>query len=218
MLRFNEKTFLAQFFSLGKHQRTILKRIVWFFKTYSDAHPSQATIAKNIPCSRKHVNRTIAQFKEWGWVWLQSRGPRRTKRLQIPEWLASLDLDNLKPLMKQEVTSEVTHSSMYSKITGNQKPTGDPHSKCRKKEVLEPLTIPTWVQHKASKLTLEEKLKLSMCAEATFDKALGLAKFLLSKDKAISNQHGYVVGTTIKMQEQLSGRLPWRRYYQTLGM
>ena len=34
-------------------------------------------IAPQQDCSRKHVNRTFALFKQWGWIWLQSTEQRK---------------------------------------------------------------------------------------------------------------------------------------------
>jgi hypothetical protein len=217
MCQINEKEFLKAFFSLSKHQRTILKRLVWYYNKYPDAHPTQAKIAERIPCSRKHVNRTIALFKRWGWISLESRGPRHAKRLFIPQFLASMDLDNIKPLINLKVTSEVTHSLVSLNVASKPKPTGNIYQKFRKKEAIEPLVIEDWVKRKAFGLSLEQQMKLSLVKEWAFDNAYAKAKFMYSQGVRFKDENAYVVGTAIKMQQEKTGRLPWNRFYQTFA-
>jgi len=217
MCQINEKEFRNFFFSLGKHQRTILKRIVWYYNKYPDAHPTQSTIAEGIPCSRKHVNRTFALFKRHGLLSLESRGPRHAKRLFIPHFLASMDLDNIKPLINPKVTSEVTHSLDSLNVASKPKPTGNKYQKFRKKEAIEPLVVEDWVKRKAFGLTLEQQLKLSLTTEWAFDNALAKAKFMYSKGVRFKDESAYVVGTAIKMHQEKNGKPDWKRYYQTIG-
>lgn len=190
--------FFVLYDKLGPLQKKIWQRIVWYVKKYPNANPSQFKISVNIPCSRKHVNRTLALFKRHGWLSLISRGLRRTKTLFIPYHLLMIDVSKREYLRKLEVTSEVTHS--YSSI----------YPRTRKKTGA--LEMPIRIQK--MKISWENKVKLSLIPEKYLDWALESAKLDQKKGKIFTNPESYVVGTAIKMALKQKHPINWGLYFQ----
>ena len=207
--------FLEKFFRLGKKQKRILKQAQWIVRKMGrNAHPSQEYLSKGIPCSREHINRTYALFKRYGWIELIDRGRRLPKGIKMAEFLIDLDLSNLGDFSYEEITPKVT-GIIYSQTPTGKGRAGD---FSRKKEEVEPLEIPEWVQKLAAGCSLENKLKLSLLSEGSLIDALEKAKFKFSKGYPIRDPEKYVVGSAIKIFEATTGRRPeWRRFYRTLS-
>lgn len=197
--------FFAEYDKLSALQKEIWKYISWFAKSRPVAFPSQTKMAAKFKCSRKHVNRTLALFRKWGWLWLQSRGRKKSKILNIPSHLLQLDIGKREYFKRVEVTSKVTHS--LSRRHGNTSgKTGGFHLD---------LQIPEYLQK--TRLSQEHKLKLALVSQRSYQEALEIAKFMYSKGKVQADKvESYVVGTAIRLSEKYGEKLEWKRYYETI--
>src|SRR5579885_3668138 len=189
---------LDEFFSkydfLGDVQKQIWKRICWFVKKFPNAFPGQETLAKKIGCSRKHINRTLAKFAEFGWVSLSSRGARKTKTLHISPVFVQIDLVNRKWFKRTEVTSEVTHSNISNRIfTGKAK--GEIFK--RKNTTLDPSPL-----GRELKMSDDGALKLSLLPDAIQHEALRIAKQLGSQGWQPEKPEQYFLGIGFKIARE----------------
>lgn len=192
--------FFTLYDPLGPLEKKIWNAAVWWVKKFPCAHPKQIKIADHVGCSRKHVNRALAKFKKYGWLYLTSRGAKRTKIIGIPAHLVCLDVVNREYFKRIEVTSKVTHSSSRF-----------PNSTSRKTGGLD---VPLDVQK--MKISFENKLKLSMVSEKVRQDALESAKLDHGKGKILANIENYVAGTAIKMAQKRGERLNWPEFYRQL--
>ena len=195
-------SFFKVYDKLGKHQKKILRRLIWYYNKYPNAHPSQEKIAAGIPCSREHVNRTIALFKSYGWLWLDFRGPRKTKTIKMHDWLALIDLDKRQWFRRIEITSEITHSYLPNKrYTGGK--TGG---------AIPPLSIPNYLQN--LRISLDSKLKLSLVSQHTYQETLHACKRKSEKGFFPKNEEKYFVGFALKMAMKKGEKIDWPSYYK----
>ena len=109
--------FFQRYDMLGDLQKEIWKKIVTWCKVYPCAFPCQSTIADELGCSRKHVNRTLKKFQEFGWIILISRGFKKAKRLFIGESYRQIDLINRNYFKRVEIISERTQNYSNEKNT-----------------------------------------------------------------------------------------------------
>lgn len=200
--------FFTQFDPLTHLQKKIFESLQWWVRKFPNAHPRQEKIAKHVGCSRKHVNRTLKKFQEFGWIYLTSRGKKRTKIIGMCTYLVMMQLSKREYLKKLEVTSEVTHSSFSCKrITGK----GKAASFCKVLEIAKHV--------KDLAISLKNKLKLSSIDECYYHKARETANARHKKKKFESNAQyeAYVVGTAVKMAMQDGKSIDWKTYYYTLN-
>lgn len=200
--------FFALYDQLGQLQQKIWQRIVWYCTRYPNAHPTQEKIAKGIPCSRKHVNRTLALFQQHGWLHLSSRGPRRAKCLIVLHQFLVIDVSRRQYSRKVEVTSKVTHSDSIeirtSRVTGTIN-----FSKKGERQVK--LDIPLWLEKKP--FSHENKLKLSLCSHEAYSQAYSETGDRLNCGWKIGNMEDYLVESTIKIAQKRGEKLNWRSFY-----
>lgn len=215
--------FYLEFDKLGDLQKQIWMATCWWVKRFPAAFPKQQRIADEVGCSRKHVNNTFKKFKDLGWLYLLSRGSRRTKVLGVPCHLVTMDPYHRKGLRSVEVTSEVTHSisnikertskraGVFSEKFGQK--IGPPDPK---------LEIPDYIQK--TKLSLKKKLKLSLLPQNIYHNALETTKRMHLKG-FIGNEpdrfERYMIGTAFKMAKKARIPINWGSYYdevQRLGI
>lgn len=195
----------ANFFTLydplGRLEKKIWDAARWWVKKFPCAHPKQIKIADHIGCSRKHVNRAFSKFKSYGWLYLTSRGARRTKILGIPTHLIAMDLVNREYFKRIEVTSKVTHSSSRFPNTTSRT--------CRLKK--EPLVIPKLAQ----KLGYSEDSgkKLALVPEYILQETLYQCQKMGKRGFKPDKEERYFVETALKMAQDKGHKLEWRRFY-----
>lgn len=196
-------SFLMEYDKLGKDQKEIFKITRWWCNRFPCAAPSQKKIAEKIGCSRKHVNRTFAKFKQLGWLYLTSRGLRRTKILGMPLHLCQMDVAKREYFKRVEVTSKVTYSySRYRNITG-----------MSGKVVRKNLEIPKLAQKLG--YSKDSSLKLALVPECVLQETLYQCKKLGKKGFRPNNEESYFVGMALKMAKKKGHKLDWRSYYAT---
>ncbi len=198
-------SFFNLYDKLGNHQKKILRRLIWYHNRYPNAHPSQTKIAKGIVCTREHVNRTIALFKSYGWIWLEFRGAKKTKTIRMHEWLAMIDLVERQWFKRLEITSEITHSYLSRRIPTGRKTGG----------AVPPLVIPFYLQN--LNISLDSKLKLSLVSEYTYQETLHICNKMAEKGFKPSNDEKYFVGMAINKAINKGEKLQWKSYYSILG-
>lgn len=197
--------FFSEYDKLGNMQKDIWRAAVWWCKRFPSAHPKQARIAEKVGCRREHVNRAFSKFKKFGWMYLTSRGARRTKVIGIPIHLLSLDLIKRQYFAKIERTSERTHS--YSRLPKHtSKETGDSFHE---------LQIPDYLQK--TKFSIEQRLKLSMIPENFYRNGIESVNYHLKNGVKIGDPAAYVVGAALNMAQKSGIKLDWKRYYKTIN-
>ncbi len=198
-----EWDFYEIFDGIGEKQQKIYRFLDRFCKQYPNVFPSQTTIAKQCKCSRKHVNRTLALFKKFGWLSLKSRGVRRSKTITFSKSNISLDLHNRQYFRRLEVTTRGTY--IYSKdLKSTSRRTGGASP---------PLQIPFYLQK--LNISLDSKLKLSMVSEHVYQETYHALKKRAKNGFSPQNDEKYFVGAAIKMAQNKGEKLPWKRYYAT---
>jgi hypothetical protein len=196
--------FFSEYDKLGNLQKDIWRAAVWWVKRFPCAHPRQSKIAEKVGCTREHVNRAFSKFKKLGWLYLTSRGRRRTKILGIPLHLQSLDIVKREYFARIEITSKITHS--YSRLPKRtSRGTGDSFHE---------LQIPSYLEE--TKFTLEQRLKLSMIPENFYRNGIESVNYQIKKGRKIPDPCGYVVGAALRMAEKAGVFLDWKRYYSTV--
>lgn len=194
--------FFASYDKLGRKEQEIWRLAVWWVKRYPCAHPRQSKIAKKAKCSREHVNRAFAKFQKMGWLYLISRGLKRSKILGIPTSLLMIDIANRQYFKRIEITTHITHS--YSRrlpLTGRQNG--------------EILTPPICIQKFG--FELKDSLKMSLVPDFLLQEALKVAKDMGKQGWRPKNPGAYLAGIAINMAKERGHKLNWRSYYKTLG-
>lgn len=228
----NSIDFFLKYDTLGPLQKKIFKCIQWYCLSFSISFPRQEIISKKVGCSRKHVNKTFSLFKKWGWIRVESRGFRSSKRVVMPLKILEMQVTKNHRFMRQEVTSEVTHSYLNKERKNTSIPPTPLKVRFRKpktgvsiKEFTEKippppqqpnniLKIPRYLQE--TQLSFEEKLKLSLVTEGNYRGALELTQYKYKNGFKIHNVKNYVIGAALKMEEK-SRKLNWCAYYNTLN-
>lgn len=185
---------------LGRIEKKIWDAARWWVKKFPSAHPKQIKIADHTGCSRKHVNRAFAKFKSYGWLYLTSRGARRTKIIGIPTHLIAMDLVKREYFKRIEVTSKVTHSS--SRFPNSTSRAGLPQIP----EYLKRLSIP-----------LNAKIKLSLVPEYIFYETKYKCEKKSRSGWKPDDEIKYFVGMAMKMAENKGHKINWRTYMQLKG-
>lgn len=193
-------SFFSEYDTLGKLQQKIWKATVWWCKKYPNAHPKQEKIAKYVGCRREHVNRSFRKFKELGWLYLTSRGPRRTKRIGIPSHLVLIDLYKREYFKRIEITSKRTHSySIYRRGTS------------RASDLKKSLEIPFYLQK--CLIPEQAKQKLSLVSQATFEETKYQCKKMSMAGFVPTNDVQYFLETAFGIAKQRGEKIDWRKYY-----
>lgn len=190
--------FYALYDTLTNIQKRIWVCLVNWCKNYPNAFPSQSTIAKKCKCGRQHVNRTIAKFKGWGWLSLNSRGIRRTKSISISTRFIQIDIVNRQYFRKIEATTAVTHNYYnYKKETSK---AGE-------------LVVSSLVDK--LNMSYEHKLKMSLLPEDIVRDAIHVCQKKSSDGFKFTNPCKYLLDTGFRMAKQQGIYIPWRKFYST---
>lgn len=186
---------------LAKMQKKILNYLFGFVVNNKPIFCKQETIALKCGCTREHVNKTLARFKEIGLIRLVYQGrksPRLIKFLKHKNEIFSY----------VEFTSKITAKGIeYIKDTSYEE-------LAYFKEILNeerkkgPVIFPVHIKDLG--ISYDQKLKLSLCSESAYQLALERAKKL---QKGIKNIPQYVVGAAISIEMQRGTRLNWKHYY-----
>lgn len=211
------ESFLFEFYKhydkLGTKQKKIFQFVQWYCRRFPAAFPRQETIAERVGCTRKHVNRTLQVFQNLGWLYLCSRGCKRSKILCLVDSLVVLQISKRQYFRKTEVTTQVTHSSSKAK----HKASGGLSFLGIERSENETLTIPDFLQK--AKLSLDQKLKLSMLPESYYRRAIETTDYKMKSGKLPKDRerlNSYMVGAAIGMAKKDNYQIPWRKYYQSL--
>lgn len=195
--------FFCAYDKLSPLRKEIWKLTVWWVKRFPVAKPSQLTIAEKANCSRSAVSEAFKIFKESGWLYLISRGFKRSKILGIPIHLQQMDLVNRQYFKRVEATYRATHSySSYKRHTGV--------TSTLKKES----EIPFYL--KKLGISNEQKHKLSVFPEFIFHEAFHICKrkanrgFIPERD-----EFQYFIGVAKKLSENHKVVPQWHKYYQS---
>lgn len=194
-------TFFAEYDKLGPLQRKIWLSAVWWVKRFPCAHPSQSKIAKHIGCRREHVNRAFSKFKKYGWLYLTSRGHKRTKILGIPTHLVLMDVNKREYFKRIEITSKRTHSS--SRFPGITSRAGE-----KRKGLEIPAYLRKW------RFSDDGKLILSLFTEYTFQESVHKYKITVASGWQPEQEERYFIGIARKIGKSRGERPDWRSYYQ----
>jgi len=204
--------FFVLFDTLSKIEKNIWNLAVWWTKTKANAYPNQETIARRAKCGRKHVNRTFAKFKKWGWLSLGWRGKNLSKTLLIPRIYQMIDVVKREYFARVEVTSKVTHSYSSNRRDTSRQKNGFGFS--RKAEEPKVLQIPDHIQ--SLDLPLEAKLKLSLVGQNIYEETKHQLQRKIGTGWKPANYLTYFVGTAINMAKDLGFPIAWKDYYHTL--
>jgi len=164
----------------------------------------QKTIADRCGCTRKHVNETLALFKKIGLVQLVYQGQRR------PRIIKFLQPKN-KIFSYVEVTPEVTPKGIEGFEDTSNKELAYFKGILQQEERKRGIIFPNYIA--CLGITFEQKLKLSLCSESSYQTALEKAK---RKAKQIRDIPSYVIGATLKIEEKKGNRIDWKKFYSTI--
>lgn len=193
--------FFSEYDKLGSLEKKIWSAALWWVKRFPCAHPRQSKIAEKVGCRREHVNRTFAKFKNLGWLYLTSRGARKTKILGIPPHLISIDVVKREYFKRIEITSKRTHSySIYKKNTSMA-------GEIKKNTLIIPKL--------AQKLGYSEESckKLALLPEYILEETLYQCKKRCKFGFQPVSEERYFVGTAFRMAKEKKIHINWREYY-----
>ena len=191
--------FFCLFDKLSKLRKEVWKLIVWWCKRFTTAQPSQTRIAEKLGCCRSAVSEAFKLFKTYGWMFLTSRGFKKSKILGIPQHLQQIDLVNREYFRRVEATYRATHS--YSNIKKNTS------KACE-------IKIPFYLEKKD--LPLEVKLKLSLVPENVYQETYHQCKNRFKAGFRPRNDFKYFVDTALGIAKNNAIKINWPSYYRTL--
>lgn len=193
--------FFESYDRLSPLRQKIWQLTRWWVNRFPVAKPSQSKIAEKAGCSRSAVSEAFRIYKSLGWMYLTSRGFKRSKIIGIPKHLLQMDLFNREYFKRVEATYRATHSySKYKKITSKKAGT---------------LQIPFYLQK--LNISLDAKLKLSLVPQSIYQSALESAKADARKGKKVLNEERYLVGVALRMAQKQGVKLDWRAYYGAIA-
>lgn len=194
--------FFVLFDNLSPLRKRIWMKIVAMCRRWTISIPSQSTIAKWCKCSRSAVSEAYRIFQDYGWLVLQSRGWKRSKKHFISESKKQIDMQNRRYFKRVEATYRATHTvSSYKKNT-SVKPTGEISIRERFKNRGIPLSV---------------QLKLSMVTEACFEEAYFQCMKKADKGFKPDDECKYLCGVALSIAQKRGERLNWPAYYYTIG-
>lgn len=194
--------FFVLYDNLSPLRQKIWNKIVQCCRDWTICVPAQATLAGWCGCSRSAVSEAFKIFKDYGWMSLQSRGWKRSKKIFIPHSKQQIDVIGRNYFKKIEATYRATYiSSTYKKRTSKD---GLSASK--------PLDIPIWLMN--LKISQEAKLKLSLLPESIFQETHHQCKRKAKLGFKPENEENYFVGTAFKIAEKKGVTINWRSYYE----
>lgn len=198
--------FFKFFDNLSPLRKKIWNKLVEKATQWTIVCPSQTTIAMWCHCSRSAINEALSLFKKYGWLWLRSRGWKKSKIVEIPTSLKQIDVRNKSYFHRVRATYRATHTSITKEIyTG--KETGSSS---------EEFSVPFHIDRLG--ISLKTKLKLSLVPENIYNNALETAKAKHAKTPFESPDkiEFYVAGTAIHMAKKKGIYLNWKGYYEAI--
>lgn len=193
--------FFTEYDKLSPLRKEIWKISIWWVKRFPVAKPSQSKIAEKLGCCRSAVNEAFQIFKKHGWLYLTSRGFKKTKILGIPLHLQQLDLVNRQYFKRTEATYRATHN--YSNYKKNTSSTGE-------------VRIPNFSEAFKRQFSRKQLLKINFIPEPIIWASADEYKIIHSKGKIIGNPANYFVGMCINKSMKMGHVYPWREYYKAL--
>lgn len=194
--------FFVLFDNLSPLRQKIWRKLVQKCQAWTLVQPNQTSIAKWCGCSRSAVSEAFRLFKDYGWLSLQSRGWKRSKKIFIPLSKQQIDLEKKDYFRSVKATYRATHTNITRETYTGKKTAGDI-------AIRHPL--------KNKEMPLELKLKLSMVSECTFNEALFQCKKIAKKGFKPNDEAKYLSGVCINIAKRKGEKLDWRSYYSTLN-
>ncbi len=184
---------------LSPLRKRIWNKIAEKCRSWTNVIPSQSTIAKWCDCSRSAVSEAFRIFKNHGWIYLQSRGWKKSKKICMPHSKQHIDVVNRKWFKTVRATHRATHTyNTYTKDTSSR--TGE-------------IAIPQYLGK--LDISTDSKIKLSLVPEHIYQETLYQCQKKSKLGFKPECAEKYFVGTAIKMAEKMGLKIDWRSYYYT---
>lgn len=177
--------FFELYDTLSPLRKKIWNKVVQKARHYKICNFSQSKLADWCDCSRSAISEAFKLFKEWGWLWLKSRGWKRTKTINIPLSKKQIDVTNRQYFKRVEATYRATHT--YSKYKSNTSRPGE-------------IKIPDYLRKKD--IPIEAKLKLSLVSEHIYQEAYYQCQKKCKNGWKPNDPIAYFVGTAMRMAEK----------------
>lgn len=190
--------FFALYDTLTPLRKKIWNKICQKARNYKVCNFSQTKLANWCGCSRSAVSEAFKLFKEWGWMWLQSRGWKKTKTLHIPLSKQQIDVVERKYFKRVEATYRATHTYIT-----NKKITGKPSE----------LKIKPFLLKYQDSFTHDQLLKLSLLPDSIVYESFDICKKNHSRGIEIKNPPQYCVEIAIKRTQLRGIPINYRQYY-----
>lgn len=196
--------FYEKFDRLSPLRQRIWRKLIEKSRDYVVHKTNQSKLAKWCGCSRSAISEAFRIFKTYGWMWLQSRGWKRSKIIEIPISKRQMDLDKKSYFHRVQATYRATLTTSTRKSSAST--TGS--------QILGLKIAP---HLEKTKFCIKDKLKLSLVAENFYKAGMEAAEEKYNKGKLPSDRiFKYIIGTAISMAKKVGEKINWPSYYHTL--
>lgn len=192
--------FFVLYDQLSPLRKKIWNKIADRCRAWTDMKASQSKIAEWCECSRSAISEALRLFQNYGWINLQSRGWKKSKRVHMPHTKQQIDVNNRNYFKEVRATYKATHTiPTYRKNTGK-KDTG---------------LIDICQRFKKKEIPIEVQLKLSMVSEYARQEAFYQCQKKAKKGFKPDDEARYIAQVAIKIAVKNGEKLDWPSYFYT---